>query len=77
MTVPAITPLKGTIAGYRSTRLDGGQFLERAPETKVVVVTPKSTVHQWASEIEKFTTGIRPIIVETKPKTKNGLTPYH
>jgi hypothetical protein len=51
-------------------------LLEKNPEAKVIVVTPKSTVHQWAAEIERFTTGIRPIVVETlKSKKKNGPTP--
>ena len=43
-------------------------MLDRDPATKVMVVTPKSTVYQWASEIEKFTVGIKPFVVDTRPK---------
>src|SRR5690606_2141992 len=38
-------------------------------------VTLKSTVRQWAREIERFTTDIRPVIVETRPRTKDGKSP--
>ena len=51
-------------------------LFERDPTLKVVIVTPKSTVHQWASEIRKFTTGIRPLVAESpKSKSKDGATP--
>jgi SNF2 family DNA or RNA helicase len=43
-------------------------------QAKAIIVTPKSTVHQWASEINRFTNGIRPIVVETKAK-KGKTTP--
>lgn len=42
--------------------------------TKVIVITPKSTVHQWGSEIQRFTEGIKPYVVETKV-TKDGSSP--
>lgn len=42
------------------------------PHAKTIIVTPKSTVHQWASEIRRFTTGIEPIVVETKTSKKLG-----
>jgi SNF2 family DNA or RNA helicase len=50
-------------------------MMERSPEVKVVIVTPKSTVRQWAREILRFTTGIRPIVVETSATTKGGESP--
>jgi|SRR5688572_3783045 len=49
-------------------------MLERNPRTKVVIVTPKSTVRQWAREIRRFSTGIRPIVVETA-SSKDGVSP--
>ena len=50
-------------------------MLERDPTTKVVIVTPKSTVRQWAREVVRFTHGIRPIIIETGTTSKDGVTP--
>lgn len=50
-------------------------MMERDPKTKVVIVTPKSTVRQWANEIRRFTTGIRPLVIETKPSKKDGPSP--
>lgn len=50
-------------------------MLERNPKAKVIIVTPKSTVRQWAREIRRFTIGIRPIIIETATTTKDGVTP--
>lgn len=51
-------------------------LFERDPHLKVMIVTPKSTVHQWASEILRFTTGIRPLVAESpKTKKKDGPTP--
>lgn len=35
---------------------------------KVIVVAPKSAIHQWASEIRRFTKGVRPIIATAKVK---------
>lgn len=32
---------------------------ERDPEVKVIVVCPKSAIGQWASEIDKFSTGVK------------------
>lgn len=37
---------------------------EREPDNKVIVVTPKSALRQWASEIDKFATGITTYIVD-------------
>ena len=37
---------------------------EREPNNKAIVVCPKSALRQWASEIEKFTTGITVYLVE-------------
>lgn len=51
-------------------------MVERDPKAKVVIVTPKSTVRQWAKEIQRFTTNIRPIIIETVPAAKSdGVSP--
>lgn len=50
-------------------------MMERDPKTKVIIVTPKSTVRQWADEIRRFTTGITPIVIQTTPAKKNGPTP--
>jgi SNF2 family DNA or RNA helicase len=50
-------------------------MMERNPEVRVVIVTLKSTVRQWAREIERFTTGVRPVVVETRPRTKEGKSP--
>jgi hypothetical protein len=41
---------------------------EREPENKIIVIAPKSAVRQWAAEIRRFTTGVKPIVVET-PKS--------
>jgi SNF2 family DNA or RNA helicase len=37
---------------------------EKEPDNKVIVVCPKSALRQWASEIDKFTTGITVYIVD-------------
>lgn len=37
---------------------------------KVIVVTPKSALWQWAGEITKFTRGIRPIVAAGKPEER-------
>lgn len=49
-------------------------MVEKNPKTKAIIITPKSTVHQWASEINRFTTGIRAIPVDTQRTTK-GMSP--
>lgn len=41
---------------------------EKEANNKVIVVAPKSAIHQWASEIRRFTTGVRPIIASAKPR---------
>jgi len=38
----------------------------KEPDNKVIVVTPKSALWQWADEIKRFTTGIRPIVAAGK-----------
>lgn len=50
-------------------------MIERNPKVKVVVVTPKSTVRQWGREIQRFTKGIRPVVIETSATTKDGQSP--
>lgn len=50
-------------------------MLERDSRVRVAIVTPKSTVRQWAREFERFTNGIRPVVVETRPRTKDGKSP--
>ena len=37
---------------------------EKEPDNKVIVVCPKSALRQWAAEIDKFTTGITPYVVD-------------
>lgn len=49
-----------------------GHLLERNPNLRVMIVTPKSTVNQWAGEIRRFTTGIEPVVVETLKGKKKG-----
>src|SRR6478609_2877501 len=46
---------------------------EKRPETKVVVVAPKSAIRQWAEEIDRFTKGVQ-VYIATAPKQK-GETP--
>jgi SNF2 family DNA or RNA helicase len=41
---------------------------EKEAGNKVIVVAPKSAIHQWASEILRFTSGVRPIIASAKPR---------
>jgi SNF2 family DNA or RNA helicase len=41
---------------------------EREPNNRVIVVSPKSAVRQWASETARFTTGIKVFIVAGKPE---------
>lgn len=36
---------------------------DRDPTLKVMVVCPKSAIRQWGSEIQKFTTGVKPYII--------------
>lgn len=43
---------------------------ERDSSIKVIVVCPKSAIRQWASEIEKFTTGITTYIGTGTPKQR-------
>jgi len=38
------------------------------PHNKVIVISPKSAIRQWASEILRFTHGVRPIIAGTDPR---------
>lgn len=45
---------------------------EKEHQNKVLVVAPKSAVHQWASEIRRFTNDVRPIVVETPKSSKSG-----
>jgi SNF2 family DNA or RNA helicase len=35
---------------------------EKEPNNKVIVVAPKSAIRQWASEIKRFTNGVKPIL---------------
>jgi len=43
---------------------------EREPDNKVIVVCPKSALRQWASEIDKFTTGITTYVVDGTPNER-------
>jgi len=42
---------------------------EKRPETKVIVVAPKSAIRQWSDEIERFTKGVK-VYIATAPKEK-------
>jgi SNF2 family DNA or RNA helicase len=50
-------------------------MVEKNSHARVIIVTPKSTVRQWGREILRFTTGIRPIIVETSSSKKDQGSP--
>ena len=43
---------------------------EKEPTTKVVVVSPKSAIRQWASEFQRFTTGVKCFIVQGKAEER-------
>jgi SNF2 family DNA or RNA helicase len=43
---------------------------EREPDNKVIVVAPKSAIRQWASEIIRFTTGIKVFIISSDRGTE-------
>lgn len=45
-------------------------MLEKDPTLKPIVVTTKSSVRQWASELRRFTNGLRPIVVGEDKKSK-------
>ncbi len=41
---------------------------QKEPNNKVIVIAPKSAIRQWASEIKRFTNGVRPIIAGDDPR---------
>lgn len=43
---------------------------DKEPDNKVVVVCPKSALRQWASEIDKFATGITCYVVDGTPNER-------
>lgn len=43
---------------------------EKEPENKVIVVATKSAIRQWASEVDKFTTGIQVYIADGNPEER-------
>jgi SNF2 family DNA or RNA helicase len=45
-------------------------FWEKYPDRKVIVVSPKSAIRQWASEFDKFTTGVKTYVVSGNPKER-------
>ena len=46
---------------------------DKNPDTKVIVLTNKSAVTQWANEFAKFTRGIKPIVcMGTPPKRRKA-----
>lgn len=52
-------------------------LLSKDPSQKLIVICPSSAIYQWASEFEKFTTGVRTRIVESvdiKVTDENGKT---
>ena len=42
----------------------------KEPDNKAIVVTPKSALWQWASEIERFMVGVRPIVASGSPENR-------
>jgi SNF2 family DNA or RNA helicase len=46
---------------------------EKETENKIVVVCPKSALRQWRSEIHKFSTGIKPFLVDGKPEERKAV----
>jgi SNF2 family DNA or RNA helicase len=50
-----------------------GHLWEREPENKVLVVGPKSAVHQWAAEIERFMVGVKPTVATGTPTQRKEL----
>lgn len=45
---------------------------ERDPAIKVIVICPKSAIRQWASEVDKFTTGIKTYIATGNPAQRKA-----
>lgn len=45
---------------------------QKEPKNKVIVLAPKSAIKQWASEIQRFTNGVRTIIAGDKPRPKES-----
>jgi SNF2 family DNA or RNA helicase len=43
---------------------------EKEPDNRVIIVSPKSAMRQWAGEIEKFTTGIKVFIASGTPNER-------
>jgi intein/homing endonuclease len=43
---------------------------ERDPQTKVMVVCPKSAIRQWASEVDRFTTGVKVFVATGTPQAR-------
>lgn len=49
------------------------QLWRKAPDLKAVVLTKKSSVSQWASEFERFTTGVNVILCVGEPAKRKKL----
>lgn len=50
-------------------------MLENRPKLKFLIVTPKSTVPQWASEIARFTHGLKTLTISDKKEKKASDSP--
>lgn len=48
-------------------------LFQRNPDMKVLVLTKKSVVNQWASEFEKFTQGIQTMTVKGEKKARQAM----
>lgn len=48
---------------------------QKEPKNRVVVVAPKSAIRQWASEIRKFTNGIKVYVTTDEEKKSKGESP--
>jgi len=46
---------------------------DKEPDTKAIIVAPKSAIRQWGSEIRKFSTGIQTFIVEGSAQERKGI----
>lgn len=51
--------------------------LDKSPSAPTIILAPKSALYQWASEFEKFTVGITPVVVSgDRAKRKKAYAQY-
>jgi hypothetical protein len=46
---------------------------EKSPDLKVIILTPKSAVEQWAGEFAKFTTGVKTFVCRGSPAKRRDI----